>query len=208
MSNRLTLALPLSAGVAVLTVVGLASHYGDIPVGNFMRDPLTIVDENPLLGFVSTLGCGAWCVAFAVNLLAWLCISRDQDAANRAAKLAFVGYGGLLSLALLLDDQFQLHEYIFPFRLGIPEPIVTAIYAIATVAYVLMFRTQIRSVGAAPLVASVVLFALSLLVDQLSYETLPMHHLFEDGPKFVGVLAWASFHVSSTVSLLTEPERA
>lgn len=207
MPNRLPLVLPLTAGVGLLTAVGLASYYCDIYVGNFTRDPLTIAAKHPLLGFVSTFGCGAWCIAFAVNLLAWLCISRDRDVANRATKLAFVGYGGLLSLALLLDDQFQLHEHILPVYLGISELIVTATYAIATVAYLLIFRTQIQSVGAAPLIASVILFALSLLVDRLPAETLPMHHLFEDGPKFVGVLAWASFHVSSTVTLLTERDR-
>lgn len=206
MANRLPLLLPLTAGAALLTAVGLTSHYCDIYVGNFTRDPLTIAAKHPLLGFVSTIGCGAWCIAFAVNLLAWLCILRDQGATDRASKLAFVAYGGLLSFALLLDDQFQLHENLLPVHLGISENIVSATYAIATVLYLLIFRKQIRSVGLAPLVASVILFALSLLVDRAPADSLPMHHMFEDGPKFLGVLAWASFHVTSTVTLLTNRE--
>ena len=175
MAKRLSLLLPLLAGGALLAAVGLTCYFSGTYVGQFTRDPQVITGQSPLVGFVSTIGCGAWCVAFAVNMLAWLCTFRDRPP-GRASKLAFLGYGGLLSLALLLDDQFQLHEYVLPRYLGISEVLVTAAYLIATVTYVLVFQQRIRDVGAAPLVASLSLFALSILIDQAP-EGLSLIHI-------------------------------
>ena len=109
-------------------------------------------------------------------------------------------------MLLLVDDLFMLHERIFPNQLGIDEIIVFLFYGLLFLVYLLLFRKLILETDHIYLSLTVFFFALSLLVDLLVPETLtPMYHLFEDGPKFFGIVSWFAYQFSVC---LTEVETA
>ena len=100
-------------------------------------------------------------------------------------------------MLLLVDDLFMLHQRIFPNQFGIDEIIVFLFYGLLFLVYLLLFRKVILETDHIYLSLTVFFFIFSLLVDLLVPETLiPMYHLFEDGPKFFGIVSWFAYQFS------------
>jgi hypothetical protein len=205
------LVLPVFA-VSVALLSGL-------PAADLMHDPLVVADvplDRFYFGFFSNLGVVLWAGAGAV------CLFVAVAEAPRLARTErnFLLCGGGLTLLVMLDDLYMVHE-------NLPALPLTAIYAVATAIYVLGFIRILLRLDFLVLLASIGLLGSSVLLDQL-IETLNsapslagskdaikeqadgflsperrrgLLYLGEDGPKFVGMCAWAAFHVRAAYLL-------
>lgn len=96
--------LPPLALLAAAVVISLYTH---IPVGDFTRDPSSIVELHSYEGILSNLGALIWCATTAVCLFsAWLLLSQDR----RSQMGRFLLLAGFTTGVLLVDDFFLLHE--------------------------------------------------------------------------------------------------
>ncbi len=184
--------LYLPAGLALLAVFE-ASRITGLPVATFTRDPADITHSSPFLGVLSNLDILLWCATAAVCLFAFLVIRRDR---GRRKTALFLLLAGLLTILLLLDDLFLLHERIFPRYLHWRQRYPFYAYFSLTAAYLAAFRKIILKSDFRMLAASCVFFALSIAVDAFAgplSQSFPSYHLFEDGFKLFGLASWLGY---------------
>ena len=141
-------------------------------------------------GAVSTLGIMLWSATAAICLFgAVLYAASDQ---KRAALYGL--HGGLLSAFLALDDAYLLHEIVTP-ELGIPQIVFMAVIGAAALSYLGLHLRWLRQSGAWILILSLICFAISVGIDQVFHSIDPAWIIAEDGPKFIGIVAWFLFHL-------------
>jgi hypothetical protein len=150
-------------------------------------------------GFLSNMGMLFWSSTVAV------CFFTATFVARRAATRPtgrFLYASGLLTLFLLMDDLFQLHERVFPLSLGIPEPIVFLGYLSVTFVYLVRFRGVILESDYLLLGLALGFFGLSVAVDVFTEGEL---YLWEDGAKFVGIVTWLAYFVRVSAQVPRRP---
>lgn len=190
-------------------------------IADLTRDPLAVVETALLAiqrqpvegihilaelniplyaGLISNLGVLLWCGAGAICLFTWALLRRMGAPGPRGAYLC----AGLLSILLMLDDLFLLHERVLPMYFGPAEKALFAVYGVLALAYVLGYRQFLMRTDWLLLVAAFVLFTVSLGFDFVSEEThIPQRHFFEDGSKFAGIATWTAYHVrTAAIQLL------
>lgn len=181
--------------IFLILIVAIASYYLNIPISRFTRDPLAITDGHPFLGVVSNIGAILWSATVAICFFSYAILKTNKKSHD---VLGFIMVGGLISLLLLLDDLFMLHEKICPKYLSGNEKIVFIFYGSLLLLYLLKYRLNIIETDLIYLTLAVFFFGLSILVDLLLPESLlPWHHLFEDGPKFIGIVSWFGYHFTT-----------
>lgn len=193
------MAAVLVPGLLVLVALALACLSSGEHPGVFTRDPLAVArGHHPLTGFLSNLGAVLWSAGAAVPLFAWGVVrASGRQGSERAGAFqgALLG-GGLLTVLLLLDDLFMLHEALYPSLMGLEEGgevAVLALYGLALATYLARCREVLLATRPFLLLVSLGLFALSVGVDQLPVGTLPGQVLVEDGFKFLGIGTWMVF---------------
>lgn len=149
--------------------------------------------ESPFIGIVSNLGVLLWCATAAICFFCFSLLRRTS--ANRGA--SFFLFTGALTLALLLDDFFLLHEHVFPDLLGISGLVLFAGYGLAIALVVLRFRKFIQETSFIFLLLAAGCFGVSLGIDFLTYGSLP---LLEDGAKLLGIVSWLGYFVIAGVA--------
>lgn len=174
--------------LAALTVVLLLSHTSNMAIGHYTRDvqAVAVPELGSAAGFLSQVGIMLWSAALALSLATYFILllrgTRDEVAARR-----FLLGLSLLTLALLLDDAFMLHERVFPSQLSMSELVFVSFYPMYTVLLLFVFRREVLQSRFLPLLTSLSCFAVSLLIDQIE---LPGSSLVEDGAKFTGIVFW------------------
>ena len=182
----------LAVAIPLVFVNALAAQ-PFVAMSFLMKDPLGLAFRSPFLGAVSNLGVLGWCMAGSIALFTGLLLTVRHRKPEVAATFFA---GGLLTAVLMLDDLYSLHEDVAPKILGVPEPLVLALYAVAGLVYLTVFARRLRQFEPALLVVSLALFAASMLADLLILEQYDqLASLSEDGTKFVGIVAWAAFHI-------------
>ncbi len=175
-----------AAGCAVLAMVAVRSD-----VGELLLDPTWVGGAAWYAGIVSQFGAVAWCVA--ATSAAWS--SWVASFGGRVDAAVFLRRGAVVTVVLLSDDLFGLHSGVLR-QIGLPkvagELLVLGPLLLWLTAHVRdLVRTRWQL-----LAASLSAQAMSFLVD-LSVN--PGRHdfavLFEDGPKFLGILAWSTYFV-------------
>jgi hypothetical protein len=189
--------LAVSGGVLLATLV---IHWRrGVALGDLTRDPAAISGVPVYTGFLSNMGMLFWSSTVAV------CFFTATFVARRAATRPtgrFLYASGLLTLLLLMDDLFQLHERVFPLSLGIPEPIVFLGYGSMTLVYLTRFRRVILDSEYLLLGLALGCFGLSVAVDVLTDREL---YLWEDGAKFVGIVTWLAYFARVSAQVLRRP---
>lgn len=142
-------------------------------------------------GVMSNMGAIGWALAAGVALFAALCLWARGGA---HADGMLLGFGGVLSLALCLDDLLLLHESILP-GWGVPQVVVLGGYALAGLAYAFAQRRRLFSRDGGFLLLAFLLLGGSMAVDVLLHSTQSWLVAAEDGLKFVGIYAWLAFHI-------------
>ena len=197
--NPLTLQiLSYLLALFILAAITLSSVYMDIPIYKFMRDPSAITNASPFIGIISNFGVLLWCTSAAICLFSWIILSHrlyETEFSN------FILCSGLMTVLLLIDDFFRLHEYIFPKFLGLPEKIVIMGYGTLVIIGFINFRKCILKTKFLILLVAIGFFGLSLGVDlfQKYIEQLvgQWRILFEDGFKLLGIISWLGYFLRS-----------
>lgn len=189
-SEQLHLIIPLlgvwAVGLMVLSAVAAQGNAGQL-----LLDPTYSAGAAWYTGFVSSLGILAWGVA--AGAAGWC--SWTSRIAGRNGAASFLRGGCIVTSALLLDDLFDFHAGLLP-MIGISKIAGESLFVVAVLYWVSrnwheVRRTRIQLLGAA-LMAS----AASLIIDAaLNPSAANRGLLFEDGAKFLGILAWATYFV-------------
>lgn len=188
----LLLAVGVGAIVPLALIVLFRVHAG-IGVADMTRDPSSIAHIHPLLGALSSLGVLLWsgCAAIWLFCAGVLRSLRESDAAR------FSLVSGILSAYFALDDLFQVHEFLAPTYLGLPERAVYGLLAVATVWYLWAFRRQLVGDDVVLLLVSYCLLAMSVSIDAVFEKWLwrleEWTYLLEDGFKWTGIIFWLAF---------------
>jgi hypothetical protein len=172
------------------------------PLSNFTRDMASIAHVHPLVGVVSNVGVLLWC-ATAVICLFSRSLLRQQ---GLHAEARFLLWAGLMTLVLLVDDLFMIHEYIAPIHFHVNEKLVLASYACGIGAYLLSHRRLILAANYQLLAAAMVLFSASMLLDIA--DPGGWWRLGEDGFKILGIASWLGYHAGMARHWLLRVPRA
>ena len=158
-------------------------------VGELLLDPTWLGGAAWYAGVISQLGAVAWTVAGVAGLFgAWLARAGGRPEASR-----FLVVGAVATAVLLADDLFGFHAVALP-QIGIPKLIAQLVVVAPAIFWALRYRREILRTRYSVLIASIGANALSLAVDAIVKPgRFDFAVLFEDGPKFLGVLAWATY---------------
>ena len=188
--EQLRLLVPLlivwAVGFAVLSAVAL---HGD--VGELLLDPTWIGGAVWYAGFVSQFGAVAWCVA--ATSAAWSSWIARTGARIDAAR--FLRRGAIVTALLLADDLFGFHSGVLE-QIGLPKVGGELVVLCPLGLWLLVHFSDIARTRWQLLVASLGAQATSFCVDAfVNPGRFDFAVLFEDGPKFLGILAWATYFV-------------
>jgi hypothetical protein len=168
--------------------IAMISSYYNIPIDSFTRDPISVLGGAAYVGFISNIGILFWAFTAAICLFASIVRNQDTDQATSQ----FLLCSGLLTLWLLLDDMFMLHDSILPYHLMIPGKLIYLGYITIAFAYLVKFKTQILRYEYVILFKAFCFFAVSVLADLL-LEQHGFVLLIEDGFKLFGIVTWFIF---------------
>jgi hypothetical protein len=171
-------------GFACLAAVALS---GD--VGELLLDPTWVGGAAWYAGVVSQFGAIAWTAAGVTAIFGgWV-----AKIAGRADASRFLFVGAFATLVLLADDLFGFHATLLP-QVGIPKMIAVLMIVSPAGLWVLRFWGDILRTRYQVLVASVTANVISGVIDlAVGPGRYDFAVLFEDGAKFLGVLAWATY---------------
>lgn len=189
--------------ILLLIVMTALSVSLDIPFQRFVRDPADLAQIHPLSGVLSNIGVLVWCSTAAVCMFAFALL---RTRSGRSPLGMFLLCSGFLTLMLLADDLFQVHETLFPIYLKIPESVTFGLYGLVTLFIVIRFFTPIMSTNYRLLLLAFALFGVSILVDMLFPEPSLLRYLVEDGAKFMGIVSWLVYHAGVAMSALASEE--
>ena len=179
---------------AILLLIGLAvlCFKRDIPFYLLTRDLADTAKVHPLIGMISNIGMWFWSGAVVMCLFGWAIL---RDVPHMRQSRAFFGVFGVLTLLLLMDDLFMLHETLIPRHLEISDRKVLLGYLIAFPIGFWFFRKLVAQTKFVLLIIATFCFGFSILIDETHDYFVPdaIHHILEDGAKFIGILTWFSY---------------
>ena len=174
----------------VLLAVGIISWRTNIPIMDFTRDPLSIMDAPVYIGIVSNLGILFWAAGAAICFFSAAIISHIK---HQSQAFYFLLFGGIITTVLLFDDFFLFHERVFPKYLNTSERQAFIIYLLMIVAYLIFFRKKIMTTDFLILGMSLLGFAISATIDEIFVNHFTGKFLVEDGFKLLGILSWSAY---------------
>lgn len=180
--------------LALIVFIAWVSVQTKVPVSDFTRDPTAVLQASPFVGLLSNLGVLLWCTATAVCLFC-AAVLRCQSLREEAPR--FFLAAGLLTLLLLVDDLFRLHDFILPTYGGLAQEAFYLSYGGLAGLYLIRFRVVLLKTDFPLLVAALGLLGSSVLLDVLPETLLPWHFLVEDGLKLLGIVGWAGYWAST-----------
>ena len=213
--ERIQVAVPLltiwGIGTAVMAVIALQPSE---TASQILLDPTFTLGKQWYTGLVSNFGILAWTVgAVAAVAGAWICRLGGRVNARR-----FLSGGAMLGIVLLFDDLLQFHAILLPVTLGWSKAAAEVLLGGMVLWWGWRHRKEVRRTHLHLLVATFVGLGISLWVD-IMWAPTPDDPatLFEDGAKFLGILAWATYFVVTsrdigrsvfTQALLSWPDEA
>ena len=175
---------------ALLLATVIASYVKRLSFGFFTSDPTAVLGISPFTGAISNLGVLGWCATATLCLFTWA-VTRHRTGGGVGD--AFLLIPGLLTVGLMADDLFQIHEILLPLYVGGSDDLLIVPYALIGVGWVVAFRRRILGTEYLLLLIAVVGFAVSVVVDTLTEAPYSTRYLFEDGFKFLGIVGWLGY---------------
>jgi len=163
--------------------VTIIAFYMNISVDAFTRDPAALFDFHPFLGLISNIGILFWCSTSAICLFS----ANFYEKGRQRIVKQFLITSGLLTLLLLLDDLFMLHDEIFPMYFHGSEKIVYCVYIVLILMYFLKFKTLIAETEYFILFMACSFLGFSIIGDVFFTQ---LGILVEDGSKLFGIVTW------------------
>jgi hypothetical protein len=139
---------------------------------------------------LSQIGILFWCISVSLCLFCSVIIDREKSLLKKVA--VFLRFFGLVTLVLLLDDLFLLHESIFPKLLKTSEEFIYLCYLVAILVGLFKFKTIVLHTQWLILLLSFIFFSFSLVIDfiPLFSFSVGLRILLEDGCKLFGIVNW------------------
>lgn len=169
-----------------ILVIAIKLH---IEPSDITRDYGGVYHLEPYVGFISYMGIFLWCSAFTVNFVGWRLLRHRKDFELHST---FFFWSGVITLILVFDDLFQLHELIFPLYLGVPELAFYAGYFLVIGYYSIKFYRLLVNKYMILILLSTSFLALSIVFDLL-FEGIPFDTYLEDSFKLSGIALWAIY---------------
>ncbi len=188
------------ASVWLLGVGGLAmvAMQERVPVEDLFLDASVVGGGHWYAGLVTSLAVMGWTVsAVALGFAALAC----RISGRRNASMA-TGLFGLIVAVLLFDDLFLLHSAVVPKVLGGSKWFLVALEAAAVAAWAVRWRAEIIRTRWELLLAATAGFAASLVFDRFPLGADQWALLAEDGAKVLGIVALATWAVSTAADLI------
>ena len=187
-----------AATMVVLTVVILVGLQYKVQLNYFTKDPVQIMGAPFYLGFFSNIGILLWCSSAVICFFVRPFIPKIIE--NKSTRL-FLLFSGLVTLLLMMDDLFLLHEEVFPKYLGIPEKGVFVIYSNILLLYALLFRESIFKSDYLILGLSFFLIGGATLIKRIPMP-IPEDSFLEDAVKLLGIICWFTYFLRLGFSLI------
>lgn len=186
-----------------LLILFLVCHVTNTPFAIITRDPLAVTDGQPYFGLLSNIGILFWCAATVICSFSWFVTRHTSQPETKK----FLLCSGALTMLLLMDDLFMLHETVFPEMMGIRQRYVILTYMLLTLAWLVRFRKTILASRYIPLLLIAFgFFVISLISDLPSVfvDGEYWHHLFEDGAKLIGIVSWFNYFLHVCTQAVTQ----
>lgn len=200
MNNAAAATLYACTSTGLLLIYWGAAQSG-IPFADLSRDPLAVCGGRPFDGALSNLGVLLWCAA------ATLCLMAAAVMHRAGREQGFYLCSGLLTVMLLVDDLFQLHEVVLPGSFSVRQRYVLLTYLLLAAAYLARYRRRILANDWGFMAAALAFFSISLIADTLQAPTVgltggdgtSLGSLIEDGSKLLGIISWLAFYASQAL---------
>lgn len=189
--------------ILFLVIISI-SYFTGIPIEIFTRDPAVIatsetiipfIDDyhNPFLGIISQIGILFWCISASLCLFCSVIIVQKKSSWYNYAY--FLRFFGLITLILLLDDLFLLHESIFPQILKTPEELIYFCYVVTVIIGLIKYKKIILQTNWIVFLLSLIFFSFSMIIDKINFFTysVGLTILLEDGFKLLGIVSWLCY---------------
>ncbi|WP_194004996.1 hypothetical protein [aff. Roholtiella sp. LEGE 12411] len=192
--------------IIFLIVTQIIVKIQGIPFYQLVVDPNEIAKLPPYTGMISMLGILFWCASAATSIFSSFLIQKKGGLKSKKWS-RFLLFSGCITLVILFDDLFQIHEYYFrPFvdlsTFQNPSPIKNlfeaiffAMYAIAIFIYLFKFKSLFKKTNYNILILSLLFFVVSTIVDIATPEKMFLHSTLEEGFKFLGIVTWFSYFI-------------
>lgn len=150
------------------------------------RDPLIITNGRFYIGMISNIGILFWCACAAICLYSSALLKKH----NRSREISkILGFSGLFTSFLMLDDLFMLHENFYYYT-GINHLLILA-YLVFVVVFFVKNIKVIKKTEFVILLAAMGFFSLSIVYDAFESNNLPI--FVEDVFKFLGITTWFTY---------------
>ncbi len=185
----------LLAPLVVIIAALAGSWLSERSISDFTRDMAAVAGVPPWVALLSQIGNIFWWAGASVAALGEMQLAGGRQVAAHRFLLLLAG----LTLLLATDDTFMVHERLAPRFLGLHELVLVGLYGALLANMLIRYRTVWQQTGRALLALALAGFALSVAIDRLPEDLLPLHHLFEDGSKLVGISCWLGFCIQSVL---------
>ena len=191
--RRLTIVWIL--GLAGLAVVAMQER---VPVEDLMLDASVVGGGHWYAGLVTSLAVMSWTVAtVALGFAALACRVSGRVNASKAT-----GSIAVIVAVLLFDDLFLLHSDVVPMVFGGSKWWLVCVEAVAIVGWAIRWRSEVLRTRWELLAAAAVGLGASVLFDRHAVRGEDWSLIAEDGAKVLGVLALATWAVSTAADLI------
>lgn len=172
--------------VGAVLALSLFTQLTGLPVSYFTADVAATTKQEFYVGMYSHIGIMLWCACTAICFFSYAALRKQSK--NQKLSL-FLLCSGIITLLLLVDDLFLLHEAVFPNYLNISEKKFFAGYALIMLSYFVRFSKTILKTEFLFLLLALGFFGISILIDIKFTE----EYLFEDGAKLLGIVSWVTY---------------
>ena len=153
------------------------------------RDPIQTYNGSPFAGILSNIGIIFWCSTIAILLFS---SKIAQEMGRPKALYRFFFFSGLLTILMMIDDLFMMHDVIFPEYLNLDENFFYVFYGSSVITLLYFFRRVIVKSDYILFLLAFFLLAGSVITDVVVILGLNIKgtYLIEDGFKFLGIISW------------------
>ena len=109
-----------------------------IPYKEITGDPNLIFEAHPFIGIISNFGVLLWCSSTVILLFSYLLLFKIG---SRMA-LNFLVFSCLITMLLLIDDLFMLHDYLL-YSIGLNQNYMYGLYSLLFILYVIKLGTYL-----------------------------------------------------------------
>lgn len=186
-----------SFAMIILLIVALQDS---VPISFLTKDPNAITDFPFYTGLVSNIGNILWTIAATICIYTFLVVKDNPTLRNNARFILGIG---ILTFLLMLDDQFLIHEEVFPKYLGLHKILLLVLYGIALMLLLVVHRTIVLQFQPVLLALPLFFFLVSVLAGKIDEGPIAVNiFLIKDGSKFLGIVGWFCYFSSMSLSLI------